>query len=121
MLCHPLQARNAYMLNLVRGVQASLRKLVAEIAHEDEEVQHLVQAHNKLMRQKPGQLPSYKDVLSTLHDFGFDLTEREGLQLIEQLDLDKSGSIDLHEWLAALMNWSKVRPTIEVLKPPFLP
>ena len=89
-----------------------MRKLVAEIAHEDEEVQHLVQAHKKLMRRKRGELPSYKDVLSTLHDFGFDLTEREGLQLIEQLDLDKSGSIDLHEWLAALMNWSKVVPPL---------
>ena len=70
----------------------------------------MVQAHKKLMTRKRGELPSYKDVLSTLHDFGFDLTEREGLQLIEQLDLDKSGSIDLHEWLAALMNWSKVGP-----------
>ena len=45
-----------------------------------------------------------------LKDRGYTLHDNEAEQLVSHLDTDNSGQVDYLDWLAAMIDWHKVRP-----------
>lgn len=46
-----------------------------------------------------------------LKDRGYTLHDNEAEQLVSHLDMDNSGQVDYLDWLAAMIDWHKVRPS----------
>lgn len=44
-----------------------------------------------------------------LKDRGYTLHDNEAEQLVSHLDTDNSGQVDYLDWLAAMIDWHKVR------------
>ncbi|GBF96832.1 calcium-dependent kinase-like [Raphidocelis subcapitata] len=87
--------------------QIALREVASLMLQDGTTLQGLADAFSRLDPGGSGRVP-FEVAAAELRDGGYDLSESEIRTLLLQFDLDRDGTIDLAEWVSALMDWAKV-------------